>query len=121
MKTARLFTLMFAAACVARVCSAASAGNVEKAPASTWNQAAAAHYLDSRETWWQSWDAAKRDHTTVCVSCHTVLPYALSRSSLRRSLGANTPTEQEQVMLNNVLRRVTMWNEVQPFYPNSKT
>ena len=23
-------------------------------------------------------------------------------------------------MLNNVLRRVTMWNEVQPFYPNSK-
>jgi len=24
-------------------------------------------------------------------------------------------------MLNNVLRRVTLWNEVQPFYPNSKT
>jgi len=24
-------------------------------------------------------------------------------------------------MLNNVLRRVTMWNEVQPFYPNSKS
>ncbi len=24
-------------------------------------------------------------------------------------------------MLNNVLRRVTLWNQVQPFYPNSKT
>ena len=23
-------------------------------------------------------------------------------------------------MLNNVLRRVTMWNQVQPFYSNSK-
>jgi squalene-hopene/tetraprenyl-beta-curcumene cyclase len=120
-KTARLFILTFAAACVANVCLAASAGSVEKAPDATWNQEAAAHYLDSREIWWQSWDAAKRDHTTVCVSCHTVLPYALSRSSLRKSLGETTPTEQEQVMLNNVLRRVTMWNEVQPFYPNSKT
>jgi hypothetical protein len=49
------------------------------------------------------------------------VPYALSRSSLRGSLGEQAPTEQEHIMLNNVLRRVTMWNEVQPFYPNSKT
>jgi squalene-hopene/tetraprenyl-beta-curcumene cyclase len=120
-KTARLFALIPVAACLAEVCLAASAGNVEKAPAAAWNQGAAARYLDSRETWWQSWAAARRDHATVCVSCHTVLPYALSRSSLRRSLGEDTLTEQEHVMLNNVLRRVTMWNEVQPFYPNSKT
>ncbi len=108
MKTARLFALVFVAPCLATACYGASAGDVEKAtPTSTWNQAAAAHYLDSREIWWQSWDAAKRDHTTVCVSCHTVLPYALSRSSLRGSLGEAAPTEQEHVMLNNVLRRVT--------------
>ncbi len=115
MKTARLIALFCVAPSLATACYAASGDGV----ASSWNQAAAAHYLDSREVWWQSWDASKRDHTTVCVSCHTVLPYALSRSSLRGSLGEAAPTQQEHVMLNNVLRRVTMWNEVQPFYPNS--
>jgi squalene-hopene/tetraprenyl-beta-curcumene cyclase len=114
MRGSRLFAVVLAAPCVVTACYGAS-------PDATWNQAAAAHYLDSREVWWQSWDKAKRDHTTVCVSCHTVIPYALSRSSLRGSMGEPAQTEQEHVMLNNVLRRVTMWNEVQPFYADSKT
>jgi squalene-hopene/tetraprenyl-beta-curcumene cyclase len=111
--------LILGAICLAQAAYAASpdATSSDK----SWNQAAAAQYLDSREIWWQSWDAAKRDHTTVCVSCHTVLPYALSRSSLHTTLGETAPTEQEHILLNNVLRRVTMWDEVQPFYPNSKT
>jgi squalene-hopene/tetraprenyl-beta-curcumene cyclase len=113
-RAAHLLALVFVAPSLATACYAAS-------PDVTWNQAAAAHYLDSREIWWQSWDKAKRDHTTVCVSCHTVIPYALSRSSLRGALGEPAQTEQEHVMLNNVLRRVTMWNEVKPFYANSKT
>lgn len=117
MKIARLLALLCVALSLATACYGASGDGV----ASSWNQAAAARYLDGREVWWQNWDAAKRDHTTVCVSCHTVVPYALSRSSLRGSLGEQTPTEQEHIMLNNVLRRVTMWNEVQPFYPNSKS
>ena len=115
-KTARLLAPLFLAPCLATGCYGAS--NDVVAP--SWSQAAAAHYLDSRESWWQSWDAAKRDHATICVSCHTVIPYALSRSSLRGSLGEGAPTQQEQIMLNNVLRRVTMSNEVQPFYPSSK-
>ena len=117
MKIARLLALLCVAPSLATACYGASGDGV----ASSWNQAAAARYLDGREVWWQNWDAAKRDHTTVCVSCHTVVPYALSRSSLRGSLGEQTPTDQEHIMLNNVLRRVTMWNEVQPFYPNSKS
>jgi len=28
---------------------------------------AAARYLDSRVTWWQSWPNARRDHGTSCV------------------------------------------------------
>lgn len=116
MKIARLLTLLCVVSSLATACYGASGDGV----ASSWNQAAAAHYLDNREIWWQNWSGAKRDHTTVCVSCHTVVPYALSRSSLRDSLGEQTPTAQEHIMLNNVLRRVTMWNEVQPFYPNSK-
>ena len=89
---------------------------VETAPATSWNQAAAAHYLDSRETWWQGWDVSQRDHKTVCVSCHSVLPYALSRSSLRGPLGEQSAAGPERIMLNNVLRRVTLWNEVGPYY-----
>jgi hypothetical protein len=114
-KNARLLALLFVAPSLTAVCYGASGDGVS----SSWNQKAAAQYLDSREIWWQSWDAAKRDHSTVCVSCHTVLPYALSRSSLRGSLGEGAPTKQEQIMLANVVRRVTLWNEVQPFYPNS--
>jgi squalene-hopene/tetraprenyl-beta-curcumene cyclase len=122
-KTTHLFALLLVAPFLAIACSGRAAGNADKAEptAKVWNQAAAARYLDSRETWWQSWGASKRDHGTVCVSCHTVLPYALARSSLRGPLGESAPTEQEHVLLNNVLRRVTMWNEVQPFYPNSKS
>lgn len=115
MKTTRLLAPLFLAASLVTVGYGASHDEV----ASTWNQQAAAQYLDSREIWWQSWDPAKRDHGTICVSCHTVLPYALSRSSLSRSLGDGTPTRQEQILLDNVLRRVTLWKEVQPFYPNS--
>src|SRR5580658_6406411 len=47
-----------------------------------WDRQAAARYLDSRETWWQSWDRAKKDHGTICVSCHTQAPYAMARPAL---------------------------------------
>ncbi len=112
----RLLALLF----LATTWYAASAGSVDNATPNSWNQAAAAQYLDSREIWWQGWDASQRDHKTVCVSCHTVLPYALSRSSLRGALGEEAPSAPEHVMLNNVLRRVTLWNQVQPFYSNSQ-
>jgi squalene-hopene/tetraprenyl-beta-curcumene cyclase len=112
--------LVFSAFLLATAGYAESAGSVENAAPTSWNQAAAAQYLDSREIWWQGWDASQRDHKTVCVSCHTVLPYALSRSSLRGALGEEAPSAPEHVMLNNVLRRVTLWNQVQPFYSNSK-
>jgi squalene-hopene/tetraprenyl-beta-curcumene cyclase len=124
-KSARLLAMVCAVsfpATAAYAASPASAANDAAAESpTTWNQAAAARYLDSRETWWQGWQNSKRDHNTVCVSCHTVVPYALSRSSLRPALGEDAPTAQEHVLLNNVLRRVTMWNQVQSFYPNSKT
>ncbi len=81
-----------------------------------WNEAAAAHYLDSRQSWWQAWPKAKRDHDTVCVSCHTVLPYALSRSLLHTGLGEQAPAPPERVLLENVQKRVALWSQVQPYY-----
>ena len=58
---------------------AASASNSEKDSAVSWDRATAAHYLDSREIWWQMWPKAQYSHDTTCVSCRTVLPYALAR------------------------------------------
>ncbi len=101
---------------------AASPANTPTSPNSTaWNPVAAAHYLDSREVWWQSWPPARRDHETVCVSCHTVLPYALSRPGLDKRLGEHTETAPEQIMLKNVTKRVTLWKQVQPFYLDAQS
>jgi len=121
-RAARLLVLVIVVPCLAVIWNGASDSAVENAAGTanpTWNQAAAAHYLDYRQKWWQGWDVSQRDHQTVCVSCHTVLPYAFSRSSLRGSLGEQMPSGPEHVMLNNVLRRVTMWNQVGPYYANN--
>jgi squalene-hopene/tetraprenyl-beta-curcumene cyclase len=99
---------------------AASASKVEDNAAVSWNQVNAARYLDSRATWWQTWPKAQRDHGTICVSCHSVLPYALARPELRQEMGEQEPAVPERTMLNNVLRRVTLWNDVEPFYKDGK-
>jgi len=88
----------------------------EDRPASSGKAAAA--YLDGRLAWWMGWPSAARDHETFCVSCHTVLPYALARPSLRAALAEPGVSPLERKLLDNVVKRVRMWNEVQPFYPS---
>jgi squalene-hopene/tetraprenyl-beta-curcumene cyclase len=56
------------------------------ADSANWSGPAAAAYLDGRLSWWMSWPQAARDHETFCVSCHTVLPYAMVRPALRTAL-----------------------------------
>src|SRR5208283_1800157 len=90
------------------------------ADAATWSGKAAADYLDGRMVWWMGWDAAARDHGTFCVSCHTVLPYAMARPALRTALAEQAPSAPERQLLDNVTKRVRMWKEVEPFYPDAK-
>ena len=90
------------------------------APAS-WNEKAAAAYLDGRMAWWMAWPSAARDHETFCVSCHTAAPYAVGRSALRAALAEQGPTAMEQKLVDNVAKRVRMWKEVKPFYPDKPT
>jgi hypothetical protein len=90
------------------------------ATASGWNQAAAAKYLDSREVWWQDWPPAKKDHGTVCVSCHTNVPYALARPALRAQLGEQKPSDPERVMLDSIIKRVNLGSDAEPFYSDAK-
>ncbi len=109
-------------ACVVGMCLALAPSGVESQTrpplAAEWDQAAAADYLDGRQAWWRTWPNAARDHDTSCVSCHTALPYALARPKLRGALGETGPTVPEADLLADVGKRVALWNEVDPYYPD---
>jgi squalene-hopene/tetraprenyl-beta-curcumene cyclase len=82
----------------------------------SWSDAAAAKYLDSREAWWQSWPTAQLSEGTVCLSCHTVVPYALARPGLRAALGEKELTPAENAMLDSIEKRVADWAKLAPYY-----
>jgi squalene-hopene/tetraprenyl-beta-curcumene cyclase len=90
----------------------------EADPAAAWNRQTAAAYLDQRSVWWSTWPTAQRDHGTFCVSCHTALPYALARPTLRRALGESAPSAGEAAMLASIVKRVMNWRDMEPFYPD---
>jgi squalene-hopene/tetraprenyl-beta-curcumene cyclase len=83
-----------------------------------WNRRAAAAYLDQREATWSAWPRAARDRGTFCVSCHTVLPYALSRQAVDSALEPNNLAPNERKLVDDVTKRVQLWNEIQPYYPS---
>jgi len=87
--------------------------------ASSWDQKAAAAYLDRRQEWWIQWPRSQRDHETFCVSCHTAVPYALSRSALRTALAEKAPSPNERRLLDSVTKRVQLWKEIEPFYKDA--
>src|SRR6476646_3007463 len=84
----------------------------------SWDPKAAAAYMDSRAAWWMDWPTAARDHGTFCVSCHTAAPYAIARPALRARLKEQAPSGIETRLGENVGKRVSLWNEVAPFYPD---
>ena len=87
-----------------------------KMQSASWDPKVAADYLDQRETTWMEWPSAARDHGTFCVSCHTAVPYALSRPVLRKVLAEDGLSVGERKLLDNVTKRVRLWNEIGPFY-----
>lgn len=85
----------------------------------SWNRQAAATYLDSREIWWQSWPRAQKDHGTLCISCHTVVPYAMARPALSHELSESGMSPAEKTLFDSVEKRVSMWSEMVPFYSDA--
>jgi squalene-hopene/tetraprenyl-beta-curcumene cyclase len=83
-----------------------------------WSPAAAASYIDARSEWWMGWPMAARDHGTFCISCHTTAPFVLGRPALRKTLHELTASPNEKRLLDNLIHRVRLWNEVEPFYPD---
>ena len=110
--------------CVLGTCLVAGLFKTSSAPetkaTSAWNPTGAAAYLDQREGWWAAWPIAARDHGTFCVSCHTAVPYALSRPALRAALAETAPSLNERILLDNITKRVRLWKEVEPFYSDAK-
>ena len=98
--------------------AAPPAGDAHASPG-TWNGIAAAKYLDDRQAWWQEWPHAQKDHGTVCVSCHTQVPYALARPLLRGALGEHGVSEPERAMLDSIMKRVSLGNEAETFYSDA--
>jgi len=99
---------------------AISADQPETKIVSSWDQKAAATYLDQRLSWWMEWPRAARDRETFCVSCHTALPYALSRPALRKALAEEAPSVNERRLLDSVTKRVRLWREIAPFYSDAE-
>src|ERR1043165_4199285 len=93
------------------VCPMARAGGERK----SWKPEEARKYLDERQKAWFAFSSADRgegEMRTSCVSCHTVLPYAMARPVLRKFVGAETMTEQEKKLLAQTRMRVENWKEL---------
>jgi squalene-hopene/tetraprenyl-beta-curcumene cyclase len=88
--------------------------------AKTWDPGAAATYLDQREDWWMRWPGSARDHGTFCISCHTVLPYALARARLDAALDRRVPGAAETRVRSDVIKRVQLWGETLPYYTDRR-
>ena len=93
--------------------------HAQSATEQKWSPEAAARYMDERQAWWQSWDHAKRDHDTRCVSCHTQVPFAMARPLLREELHEEGPSKTEKAMLADVEKRVRAWDTMLPFYDDA--
>jgi len=98
------------------------AADNSKPPVSVeWNPVLAAKYLDRRAKWWETWPRSQRDHDTACISCHTTLPYALARPKLASLLQETATPEVDRTVLGNVEKRVSLWNEVEPYYTDARS
>jgi squalene-hopene/tetraprenyl-beta-curcumene cyclase len=77
---------------------------------SDWKPDRAARYLDEREQAWFAFDSRGQGSTkSTCVSCHSVLPYALARPALRKLGGGGSPAEWETRLLAQTRMRVENW------------
>ncbi len=83
-----------------------------------WDRRGAAEYLDARMEIWLDGGTPLQtgEATTNCVSCHTTLPYAMSRPALRHAMGVQAPTPQERRLLEQVVARVESYADHELLY-----
>lgn len=84
----------------------------ENLASTEWSPRASATYLDGRAGEWLEWSFASRGQGTVCLSCHTTMPFILARPALSRLLGETAPDEVEKKIIRSVQKRVEDWNAI---------
>jgi squalene-hopene/tetraprenyl-beta-curcumene cyclase len=113
MSSSRVFLLSLVQGVVVFGLSA-GAGGGENAPVG-WDRTKAGVYLDGRGEAWFKFGAARRGQgatASSCVSCHSLLPYALARPVLRQISSESVPTELETRILEQTRRRVSNWDRL---------
>ncbi len=96
------------------LCLSAPALAGENSP-SAWDPAKAGEYLDRRGEDWFKFGSARRGEgpsASSCVSCHSLLPYALARPVLRRLAHESGPTALETRILAQTKDRVSNWRRL---------
>ena len=95
----------------------------DRAASGGWDREGAARYLDERMHVWFA--NAKKLRTgqseTVCVSCHTTVPYVLARPALRRAMHVSAITPEEVRLFEETTRRVESYGAHQPLYDHSES
>jgi squalene-hopene/tetraprenyl-beta-curcumene cyclase len=83
------------------------------ADAADWKPDEARKYLNAREKAWFAFDSRGEGATrSSCISCHTVLPYALALPALRKFDGSRARSEEETRLLAQTRMRVTNWSRL---------
>ena len=119
--TTRSFRHSLAIAAAAGLAAASALGMAAQdgpTTAAGWDRRGAATYLDARMEIWLAAGKPLRtgEATTSCISCHTTLPYAMSRPILRKEMGLETPTSQERRLLGQVIERVDSYADHELLY-----
>ena len=94
---------------------AAPASGGENAP-EAWDQTKAARFLDGRGEEWFNFGSAHRGTGTTkssCVSCHSLLSYALARPVLRQLSNEKLPTKWETKVLEQARFRLSNWDKLE--------
>ena len=93
----------------------ASASAGENTP-KVWDQAKAAVYLDARGDQWFNFGSSQRGtgaNKSSCISCHSLLSYALARPVLRQISNDKLPTKWETRLLDQTRSRVANWDKLE--------
>ena len=80
-----------------------------------WDESKATEYLDRRGEEWFKFGSADRGQAkskSSCISCHSLLSYALARPILRQLADDEEPTVWEAKLITQTKRRVANWDKL---------
>ena len=84
-----------------------------------WNARLAEQYMDSRQKEWVAWPIAQVSGV-ACVSCHSGLPYLVSRPALRQSLGEKSGPTLYEDLLVEVMRATVFRTDAKELFGGSQ-